>query len=127
LPWIDLAAFARRAIQVARHDREVLPTANNWIFFDRGLIDAVAAFQYATGEPALSFLRASDRYHDRVFLTPPWPEIYVKDEDRQHGLDDAIAEYERLLDAYCELGYETILLPKIGISERADFVLSQLG
>ena len=86
----------------------------------------MATLQYATGEPALSFLGPGDRYHHRVFLTPPWPEIYTKDEERQHGLDDAIAEYDRLLDAYSRLGYQTILLPKIGISDRADFVLSQL-
>jgi predicted ATPase len=62
-----------------------------------------------------------------VFLTPPWPEIYVSDAERQHGFDEAIAEYHRLLLAFQTLGYETIVLPKIAVHERADFVLSTLG
>jgi predicted ATPase len=62
-----------------------------------------------------------------VFLTPPWPEIYVTDPERRHGLDRALAEYCRLLEVYPSLGYEVSILPKIGVPERADFVLSALA
>jgi hypothetical protein len=34
-----------------------------------------------------------------------------------------IVEYDRLLTVYPSLGYEIILLPKISVSERADFIL----
>jgi predicted ATPase len=33
----------------------------------------------------------------------------------------------RLLDAYPLLDYELTILPKVGVSERADFVLRTLG
>ena len=72
-------------------------------------------------------LDPSHRYHQRVFLTPPWPEIYVLDEERRHGLDTAIAEYEHLLGVYRSLGYEVSLLPKVDVRTRADFVLQTLG
>ncbi len=61
-----------------------------------------------------------------MFLAPPWPEIYVTDSERRHGLDDAIAEYQHLLTAYPLLGYEVTILPKISVRERADFVLDAL-
>lgn len=125
LPWVDFAAFARRAIEMARLDRQIVGSAD-WVFFDRSLVDASAALQHATGEPALSVVRHNERYHQQVFLTPPWPEIYVQDDGRRHGLSEAIAEYDRLLDAYGGLGYETIILPRIGIHERADFILRHL-
>ncbi|BDV39454.1 hypothetical protein DSM21852_27070 [Methylocystis bryophila] len=48
------------------------------------------------------------------------------DTERRHTFTDAVAEYDRLLLAYHELGYDTILLPKIGVGERADFVLRHL-
>jgi predicted ATPase len=80
----------------------------------------------ASGNPGAvqtDFLDASERYHKRVFMAPPWPEIFTTDSERRHGLGEAIAECHRLLAAYGELGYETILLPKVGARERADFVL----
>src|ERR1700731_4002644 len=49
-------------------------------------------------------LSQSHRYHRRVFLTPPWPEIYVTDPERRHGLEKALAEYCRLLEVESALG-----------------------
>jgi predicted ATPase len=58
---------------------------------------------------------------------PPWPEIYITDTERRHGLGEAVDEYRRLLDVYPSLGYEPIILPKVGVAERADFVLHTLA
>lgn len=127
LPWVDGNAFARRAIGMALADRAAIGAPDRWVFFDRGLIDAAAALQHMTGQAVLSGLGGSHRYHRRVFLTPPWPEIYVNDPERRHGIDAAIAEYVRLLQAYPSLGYEPLLVPKAGVAERADFVLSALA
>jgi predicted ATPase len=65
---------------------------------------------------------AAYRYHHRVFLAPPWPEIFAENRDRQHSLESAIAEYERLFEAYTSLGYQIALLPKVSVAERADLV-----
>jgi predicted ATPase len=127
LPWVDGAAFARRAIDVALADREAARALSGWVFFDRGLVDAAAALQHMTGEPALDRVGHLHRYHRRVFLTPPWPEIYATDAERRHDLDAAVSEYDRLSNAYPSLGYEVIVLPKIGVSERADFILHALA
>ena len=126
LPWIDLVAFATRAIEVAAQDRQVAVGRSSWTFFDRGLVDAAVALQHETGRDASVTLAAFPRYHQRVFLTPPWPEIFVQDEGRRHDLEEAITEYDRLLIAYADLGYDTIVLPKATVSERASFVLSEL-
>lgn len=127
LPWIDLAAFARRAIAMALADREAAQEVAGWVFFDRGLVDAVSALKEMTGELALDALAARHRYHRRIFLAPPWPEIYAGDPERRHGFDAAVAEYERLAAAYPALGYEVVVLPKAPVAERADFVLARLS
>ncbi|WP_243652615.1 AAA family ATPase [Novosphingobium sp. PhB165] len=57
---------------------------------------------------------------------PPWPEIYRQDGERRHGIDAAVAEYNRLLQAYPRLGYEVVILPKAPVEERADFLLGLL-
>lgn len=126
LPWVSLSAFAKRALQVAADDRKHMVGETRWVFFDRGLVDAAVAFQHATGQPAADVLDQYERYHSRVFLTPPWPEIYVTDGERQHDLADAVAEFDRLLAAYGQLGYGTIVIPKAAVEERADFVLRHL-
>ena len=45
LPWVDAAAFARRAVAMALADRASVPDTGSWVFFDRGLIDAAAGLQ----------------------------------------------------------------------------------
>ena len=88
--------LARRAIEVALQDREAARGQPGWVFFDRGLVDAAAALEQITGEPALEALAARHRYHRRVFLAPPWPEIYVTDAERRHGFEAGLAEFARL-------------------------------
>lgn len=127
LPWVDGIAFARRAIAIALADRAAAGSLDGWVFFDRGLIDAAAALEHMTGEPVLTELGQANRYHRRVFLAPPWPKIYETDPERRHGLDFALAEYLRLLETYPSLGYEVMILPKVGVSERADLILNTLG
>jgi predicted ATPase len=127
LPWVNEIAFARRAVEMSLLDRDAASREAGWVFFDRGLLDAAAALQHLAGEPALATVGPAHRYHRKIFLTPPWPEIYVTDDERRHGLDEAIAEYERLIELYPTLGYELAILPRTSVPERADFVLESLG
>ena len=126
LPWIDMEAFARRAIAMALEDRQKAPPEGP-IFFDRGLIDAASALRHINGDAFIETLRDAHRYNRLVFLTPPWPEIYRGDSERKHDFDAAVEEYERLVRDYDELGYDTVVLPKSGIEERADFILTRIG
>ena len=125
LPWVDGEAFARRAIEMALADRRAA-ASEGWVFFDRGLIDAASALQTVTGEPVLGPLARAHRYHRRVFMAPPWPEIFETDPERRHGLDAALPEYDRLTQELPHLGYEVIVLPKTTVAARADFVLGML-
>ena len=127
LPWIDPAAFAQRAIDIALADRAAAQNHSGWVFFDRGVIDAASALETLTGEPVVDRLALVHRYHRRVFLAPPWPEIYEMDTERRHGFETGLPEYHRLEQALPALGYAVISLPKVTVSERADFVLDALS
>jgi predicted ATPase len=123
LPWMNAEAFLHRAFDLAVADYTNASVHDGWVFFDRSLIDAAAGLERMTGDPALTRLSPSHRYHRRVFLTPPWPEIYQTDLERRHNLNEAITEYEHLRELFPTLGYRVTLLPRIGVTERADFVL----
>ncbi|MDS7597843.1 AAA family ATPase [Agrobacterium tumefaciens] len=126
LPWVDMAAFARRAVRLSLEDRQNASSSGT-VFFDRGLIDAASVLHDVTGDAFIERLRRDHRYNRLVFLTPPWPEIYRTDGERQHGFDAAITEYERLLRDYARLEYETVVLPRASVGERADLVLGALS
>jgi predicted ATPase len=51
----------------------------------------------------------------------------VTDNERRHSLDAGIAEYQRLIDACPALGYGVTILAKVGVAERAEFVLRTLA
>jgi len=125
LPWVDPVAFAQRAIEMSLRDREQAASTSGPVFFDRGLIDAAAALEHASGLPALRTF-CEHRYNHCVYITPPWPEIYASDGERRHSMLEAVAEYERLLNAFTSLGYEIEVLPKVTVAERANFILGHL-
>jgi predicted ATPase len=127
LPWVDLRAFARRAIAMARDDLLAAEARAGPVFFDRGLVDAALALEDAGGPRLEETLGPARAYASRVFLAPPWPEIYQKDDARQHGFREAEAEFHRLSEAYPRLGYAPCLLPKTSVEARVAFVLGRLG
>lgn len=128
LPWIDMRAFLSRTIGLALNDLSSAKASSGPVFFDRGLVDALAALVAATGDvPDERLIQEARQYHRRVFMLPPWPEIYVQDNERRHDLGQASSEYERLLKVYPAYGYDLQFVPMLTVPQRADFVLSQLN
>lgn len=127
LPWMDMAAFLRRVIDFARADWAACHPGDEWVFFDRGLVDAAANLEYLTGEKGRLEQGHDRHYHRQVFFTPPWPEIYRQDEERRHDFTTAQAEYALLVNAYARLGYEINEAPKAPVTERVDVVLAALA
>lgn len=126
LPWVDMTAFAHRAVEMALLDLSDADQLGGLVFFDRGVVDAAIALEHSSGVPYFKTLGQNRHYFETVFLTPPWPEIFSQDKDRRHNFSAAIEEFERLERAFSELGYDIILLPKVSPSARADFVLNTL-
>jgi len=126
LPWKDMDAFLHRTLDLAIADHDAAHALDGPVFFDRGVVDALIALQHLTGE-ALDARARQYRYAETVFLTPPWPEIFVTDAARRHGLPEAEAEYDRLLNSFPALGYRMILLPKAPVEARVDFLLSAIS
>jgi len=119
--------FLSRTIKVAEHDHAgAMHNSQQWVFFDRSVIDAASALQELTGDPVLATVQ-SYQYHPLVFLAPPWPEIFMRDTERRHDMNTALAEFNRLQQVYLLLGYTVSFLPKVGVAERADFVLNTLA
>ena len=129
LPWENAAKFIDHVIARAIHQMIVAARSDGVVFFDRGIVDAVTALEQMQVPIAPHYLRALELYgHNRkVFLSPPWPEIYRTDSERRHAFADAAREYTALEEAYTRRGYDIVILPKLDVAARADFVLSVVG
>ena len=127
LPWVDMIAFAQAALALALEDYQQSLHRKGRVFFDRGIVDAAAALAHFSKNPEAADILRQQHYNPKVFLTPPWPEIYEADAERKHGFHNAVAEYERLLEVYAGAGYVTHILPKVNVGGRADFVFDTLA
>lgn len=126
LPWVDGGLkFGERVIWRAIHQMTLAAALGRTAFFDRGIVDAYAYLKPAGAlTPPMANAAERFRYARRMFMVPPWPEIFTTDAERRHGLDAALEDYQRLLVTYAELGYEIVEVPRAGVAERADFVLA---
>jgi predicted ATPase len=70
---------------------------------------------------------ATFRYHHRVFIAPPWPDIFRQDSERKQSLGEAVRTYEAMVDVYGTYGYELLELPRGSIEQRVRFVLEAAG
>ncbi len=126
LPWIDPVAFAHRAMAMARDDWQKIQSsgpAQAPIFFDRSAIDAVSFLKSLLPDTDMQAELGPVRYHKTVFMAPPWPELFSQDAERQHGFAEARGEFERLMLDYPALGYEVVMLEKVSVCQRLDFIL----
>ena len=129
LPWADRSLFAELMLASELQSyRQAEQTAGDF-FFDRGVPD-VLAYLRLCGLPVPDHIRKAAefcRYNRRVFMTPPWKEIFRQDQERKQDFDEAIRTYQTLRETYSELGYDLIEIPPASIERRCDFVLSRLG
>ncbi len=68
----------------------------------------------------------SYRYARKVFVTPPWKEIFTIDEERRHSYEEALEQFPLTLESYGQCGYELIEVPRAPVSARVDFILGQV-
>jgi predicted ATPase len=125
LPWTNPRKFLDLALSRYLYQFNSQGQTDQFIFFDRGIIDAV---QLDTPQPKYFQNAANNfRYNSLVFLVPPWPEIFANDAERKHDFESAVKEFDELLIKYKNFGYETVLIPKVSVKERVDFILEKLG
>jgi len=98
------------------------------IIFDRGVLDYVG-YAYRTNTPISEELHRAALslvYNKKVFLAPPWEDIYCNDTERKQSFEEALEVYDHLFKIYSKFGYEIIELPKTSVENRADFVISHI-
>lgn len=129
LPWSDRQAFAELMLTWEMRSYRDALRLNGPVIFDRGVPDVIGYLDLS-GLPVPSHVaRAAQifRYHPRVFVAPPWPEIFAQDRERRQSFAEAEATCSAMIETYSALGYELRLLPLDSVEERVRFVLAAIG
>lgn len=130
LPWGNCEEYSRLMLtrSVASWVSDAVDGAIT--FFDRGIPDTLCYVRLlglsSNLEEEVWRMCKRYRYWPRVFLAPPWREIYETDAERKQVFSEAVRTYEVMVQTYRDCGYEVVVLPQVSIIERAKFVLDEI-
>ena len=124
LPWANRQAFAELMLGWELRSYHEAGSLEGPIFFDRGVPDVVGYLRVCGLDVPAHIATAAGkfRYNRRVFIAPPWREIFHEDEERKQTWAEAVATFESMVATYEALGYDIALLPLAPVAERAAFV-----
>lgn len=120
------------AEEILRRDVENytrLASAHEMVFYDRGVVDALCMLDEAAplARSELTALLTTYAYDPRVFVFPPWRDIYTNDAERDQTFGDAERVHDHVTRWYRTCGYELIEVPRGSVHSRSQFVMRVLG
>lgn len=124
LPWLDPSGFADAMFRISYQQYLESQMHPETVIFDRGIPDIIGFLHLSNLPVPKAYIDAATdlRYQSKVFITPPWKEIYAKDAERRQSWQEAKATYQVMLNIYTKLGYQLIDLPLDSPSNRTAFI-----
>jgi predicted ATPase len=124
----DPALFAELMLSWELRSYRMARDLQGPVLCDRGVPDVVGYLQLMKLPVARHVERAAAlfRYNRRVFIAPPWAEIFAPDAERRQSFDEALRTCEAMVAAYRAFGYDLLELPRCGIAERAAFLRAKV-
>ena len=129
LPWIDPMAFAKKMLARDLDAWNAAQRLEGPVIFDRGIPDVAGYLRLCAMAVPAPVVRAmvERRYNAKVFIAPPWREIFTQDAERKQSFAEAQATHDAMREIYAQLGYELIKLPLVPVPERAAFIRQALA
>lgn len=125
---VDLVDFSERAAKLCIADFDKISKAQMPFFFDQSIID-IRFKLIARGFQPPNIVEETFRnqiFHKTVFFVPPWDQIFDSQNPRHGDFSVAVRDYSDLCSEYNHLGYDIIVLDKVSVTSRADFIESWL-
>lgn len=129
LPWRDPALFAELMLCWEMRSYHMAGAQAGPVLFDRGVPDVLGYLRLLGRKVPEHMARAAAifRYNRRVFIAPPWREIFRQDAERKQSFDEAVRTYEAMVAIYRDLAYELVELPPATVAERVRFVIDGIA
>jgi predicted ATPase len=128
LPWGYRLLFAEMMLSWEVRSYHMARLASGTVFFDRGVPDVLGYLKLCDLTAPPHMLKAAEdfRYNRRVFIAPPWQDIFRQDRERKQDFDEAVRTCEALVETYAALNYTLVELPRVSIEERLRFILDDI-
>jgi predicted ATPase len=128
LPWLNPLAFAELMLSWEMRSYRWAQNIGEPVIFDRGIPDVIGYLCFMKLPIPEHMEKAARifRYNRKVFIAPPWPEIFHTDSERKQTFDEARATYNALVETYPAYDYTLIPLPLVSVEERVQFVISHI-
>lgn len=126
LPWNDPALFSEQMLCWEMRSYRIATEGAGVTFFDRGVPDIIGYMRLTGLSVPDHVTQAAEilRYNRRVFIFPPWPEIFSQDKERKQSLDEAERTFHAVVGAYTDCGYDLVEVPRVCVEERVHFVIA---
>lgn len=128
LPWKNKVHYQQLMAEQTIDAFNTAPRNGSVCLFDRGLPDVIAYGRLISNplDDALHQAALNLRYHHRVFIFPPWKEIYTTDTERKQDFEEAVTTFHIIYNTYEQYGYELIQVPFAPPEERATFIMNAM-
>jgi predicted ATPase len=129
LPWDDPVLFAELMLCWEMRSYHRAGAHAGPVIFDRGVPDVLGYLRLLGRKvpPHMAKAAALFRYNRRVFIAPPWREIFRQDAERKQSFEEAVRTFEAMVATYRDLGYELVELPRAAVAERVRFVIDEIA
>lgn len=124
----DPLLFSQKLLEARVKQYESLEkSVKNLTFLDRGVPDVLAYLDYFGTDYPDTFSEACKlNSYDKIFLLPPWKEIYKNDNERYETFEEAKSIHSFLKKTYLFYNYQIVEVPKLSVKNRCDFILNNL-
>jgi predicted ATPase len=129
LPWTDPGTFAEWMLCWEINSYFTALKNKDTVIFDRGIPDIISYLRFMNLPVPEYMVKAVELflYNKKVFIAPPWEEIFVQDEERKQTFQESRLLFDSLVNTYSFYGYELVPLPLESVAMRCRFFKSQIG
>lgn len=129
LPWDNRSLFAELMLCREIRSYHLASESRGTVFFDRGVPDVLGYLRLSNLAVPGYMQKAAElfRYNQRVFIAPPWKEIFQPDRERKQDFAEAVRTYGAMVAIYSDLDYQLVEIPCVPIEERVEFILNEVG
>jgi len=131
LPWKNKQLYAKLMLErsVKAYEEISKTESSEIIFFDRGILDTFCYIEMENIRMPgkIKQMAIENRYNKNVFILPPWKDIYQTDNERRQSWKEALYTFNSMKNTYVKYGYEVIIVPKVNIENRLQFILEQIS
>lgn len=128
LPWDNLDAFTDAVVQKRWEHFLDGGQGSQVVFYDRTPMDSLAYYGPKPSDWHSDWVSVCEKaVYGRIFITPPWREIYTVDQERWETFEHVEQVHANLMATYRHFGYEPIEVPFGSVEERILFVEQSLG